>query len=266
MENGIEKITEYWNQRSGRYYREWGTEEQISEIIRNPESAFHPATFSMIKEAFPDLAGKKVCVPSSGDNKAVFAFHLMGAKVTSVDISVKQIENAAAVANTNGWDIEFVCDDTMQLSKVKSNEYDFVYTSNGVHVWINDLHSMYRNIYRILKANGTYILYEIHPFSRPFEDDTTKIIVQKPYDCTGPFGEVPHYHWRMQDIVNALCASGLTMLHLEEMAAEYSDSYWFKSAEQRNSMSREEIDKLYDWRSNPLAALPAWVSISARKW
>jgi len=68
----------------------------------------------------------------SNDNHAVFAFHL-GAKVTSCDISEKQIENAFDIANKHGWDIEFICDDTTKLTKVNSNEYDFVYTSNGVH-------------------------------------------------------------------------------------------------------------------------------------
>lgn len=265
MDNGIEKIKNFWNQRSDNYYSELGIDERILKIIKNPESEFHHTTYSLIKEAFPNFEGKKICVPSSGGNEAVFAFHLMGAKVTSVDISIKQMENAVTIAKNNNWDIEFICDDTMKLCKIKSDEYDFVYTSEGVHVWINDLNSMYENIHRILKCNGTYIMYEIHPFSRPFEDNTDKIIVKKPYDSTGPFGEVPNYHWRMQDIMNAIISSGLNIKHIEEMYAEYYDSYWFHSSEERDSMSNEEIDKLYDWNSNPLAALPAWLSILARK-
>jgi len=34
-----------------------------------------------------ELKGKKICVPSSGDNHVVFAFALLGAKVTSCDIA-----------------------------------------------------------------------------------------------------------------------------------------------------------------------------------
>jgi len=74
----------------------------------------------------------------------------MGASVTSVDISERQLENGAAIAHKHSWDIEFICDDTMELSKITSGEYDFVYTSNGVHVWINDLSSMYQNILHLL--------------------------------------------------------------------------------------------------------------------
>src|SRR5690606_36066970 len=112
-------------------------------IIQQPESAFHKTTFAMIRKAFPSLEGKRICVPSSGDNHAVFAFHLMGAKVTSCDISQRQLDNSAAIAREHGWDIEFICDNTMELGKVRNGEYDFVYTSNGVHVWISDLAAMY---------------------------------------------------------------------------------------------------------------------------
>lgn len=38
-------------------------------------------------------------MPSSGDNYAVFAFHLMGAIVTSCDIAERQVENSACITN-----------------------------------------------------------------------------------------------------------------------------------------------------------------------
>ncbi|UVI33332.1 class I SAM-dependent methyltransferase [Paenibacillus spongiae] len=170
-------VKNLWNDWSDTTWSKYRTDEEISRIIKHPESAFHHTTHTIIKNIFPNLEGKRICVPSSGDNRAVFAFSLMGAKVTSCDISERQLENAAEIAKKNGWDIEFICDDTMELSNIQSDEYDFVYTSNGVHVWINDLHSMYQNIHRILKNNGAYIMHEIHPFTRPFGDNTERITV-----------------------------------------------------------------------------------------
>ena len=264
MDKHSNKIHDSWNEWSDKWYKEYRTDEVISKIIKQPESAFHPTTYSLIKKAFPNLKGKRICVPSSGDNHAVFAFHLMGAEVTSCDISERQLENASIIAHEHSWDIEFICDDTMKLSKIKSNEYDLVYTSNGVHVWINDLNSMYNNIHRILKENGAYIMYDIHPFSRPFGDDTDKITIIKPYDSTGPFGEVPCYHWRIQDIMNAIISSDLNIKHVEEMFAQYN-TYWFESSGGRGSMSKEELDKLYNWKTNPMAGIPQWLSICAVK-
>lgn len=264
MDKNINVIKDTWNKWSDTWYEKFRTDEVISKIINKPESAFHHTTYSLIKNALPSLEGKRILVPSSGDNHAVFAFHLMGAKVTSCDISEKQLENANVIAHKHRWDIEFNCDDTMKLSKIESNKYDFVYTSNGVHVWIDDLNSMYKNIYRVLKNNGAYIMYDIHPFTRPFGDDTNKITIIKPYDSTGPFGDVPTYNWRMQDIVNAIISSGLSIKHIEEMFAEYG-TYWFESSGGRDALSKEEIDRLYDWKQNPLSAIPQWLTMYAIK-
>lgn len=259
-------IKDKWNGWSNTWYQKKRTDEVITKIITSPESAFHRMTYSMIQETVPDFNGKRVLVPSSGDNHAVFAFHLMGAKVTSCDISEKQLENAYVIANNHGWDIEFICDDTMKLTKVNSNEYDFVYTSNGVHVWINDLASMYNNIERVLKRNGKYMMFDIHPFMRPFGIKAGEIItIEKPYDVTGPFGEVPTFKWRMQDIMNAIVFSNLDIRRIEEMYAE-DGSFWVDdSSDEGKLMSEQELENYCDWHKNPLAAIPQWLSIEAIK-
>lgn len=260
------KVKELWNKWSDTDWAKYRTDEKIAKLIQRPESAFHPATYSMINKVFPSLQGKRICVPSSGDNHAVFAFCLMGAKVTSSDLSERQLEHAAAIAHKNGWDIEFICDDTMELSRIESGAYDLVYTSNGVHVWIGDLHSMYKSVHRILANNGAYISYDVHPFMRPFGNETNAITVVRPYDATGPHEHegVPRYSWRMKDIVNAVVSSGLHLKHMEEMAAEYG-TFWFESSGEREQMSNEQLDSLYNWESNPLAAFPQWLSIYATK-
>ncbi|MFE5322022.1 class I SAM-dependent methyltransferase [Paenibacillus sp. NPDC056579] len=266
MENSKSIIQDSWNEWSDTWYVKYRTDEAISKIRNRPESVFHPVTYELIRKALPDLQGKRICVPSSGDNHAVFAFHLMGAQVTSVDISERQMENASAIARKQRWEIEFVCDDTMKLSKVKSSDYDFVYTSNGVHVWINDLEAMYTQIHRILKSSGSYIMFDIHPFMRPFGMRTAgNLKVIKPYDATGPFGDIPTYKWRMQDILNAALSSGLTIRHMEEMYAE-NGSFWVdESSDVADTRSKEELDALCDWNINPLAAIPQWLSFHAVK-
>ena len=264
--NKNNRVKEAWNLWSDTDFAKFRSEERISELIARPESAFHPTTYSMLKETFPDLQGKRICVPSSGDNHAVFAFHLMGATVTSCDFSERQLENASDIARYHGWDIEFICDDTMKLSNIKSDEYDFVYTSNGVHVWIHDLHAMYDNIHRILHHKGVYIMFDIHPFLRPFGIQVTEQLnVVNPYHITGPFGDIPTYKWRIQDLMNAMISSGFHMKHIEEMYAETGLFWVDDSKNEGDSMTKKELDDMCNWRLNPLAALPQWLSIRAVK-
>jgi SAM-dependent methyltransferase len=259
-----------WNNGAAAYSTLSHNEKIMSRIIENPATAFHHTTWEMIKKYIPDLHNKKICVPSSGDNHAVFAFTMLGARVTSCDISENQLINAERVARKYGWDksIEFICADTMRLDGISDDSYDFVYTSNGVHVWISDLPAMYRNIHRITKPGGVYILYEIHPFQRPFTDEAK---IKKPYDMTGPFENETEitYGWRVMDIMNAILDSGFMVKHIEEMFAE-KDYDWpfFISLEEKLkgvTASQEEVDRMYDWRNNPMAALPNWFSITAMK-
>lgn len=259
-------VKESWDNWSDTWYQKYRTDEAIFKIIDSPVSAFHNTTLSMIKEQFPDLRGKRVCVPSSGDNHAVFAFHLLGAKVTSCDISEKQLHHSSAIADKYGWDIEFICDDTMHLSNLQDHEFDLVYTSNGVHVWISDLDAMYRNIQRILKNDGIYVMFDIHPFMRPFGTSPQDILkVHKPYDVTGPFGDVPTYKWRIQDMMNAMISSNLSISRIEEMYAE-DGTFWIDDSEvDLATLTQQEISKYCDWERNPLAALPQWLSIRAVK-
>lgn len=50
---------------------------------------------------------------------------------------------------------------------------------------------------------------------RPF-DSNLKVI--KPYDATGPFedAETVNFHWRIQDILNAMMDSGINLEHMKE--------------------------------------------------
>jgi len=259
-----------WNNTAAAYSAVSHNEKVMNWLTKNPLTAFHHTTWEMIKTYFPDLHGKKICVPSSGDNHAVFAFAMLGADVTSCDISENQLANAERVASKYGWckSIEFVCADTMALDSIADNAYDFVYTSNGVHVWINDLPGMYRNIHRIMKPGGVYVMYEIHPFQRPFDDDA-KIV--KPYDATGPFDNQTevNFHWRVMDIMNAMLDSGLIATRVEEMFAEkdYNWPFWISCEDIMKGVtaSKEEVDRLYDWHNNPMAALPNFIGISAKK-
>lgn len=267
LKKANQNVIKQWNKISDSdWYKSCRTDEVINAIIENPAGAFHPVTFTLLKAYLGGFKNKNILVPSSGDNHAVFAFYLLGATVTSSDISERQLDNAKIIADIHGWNINFILGNTMTLDSFDDNKYDLVYTSNGVFVWIDDLPSMFKNIYRVLKFGGIYISYDIHPFTRPFTDgdpaDRLRLIIEKPYNQTQ--ASAHQFHWRMQDLLNAVIESCLTIKQIEEMYPEFG-TYWFESTGGRNGLSEDELKKLYDWKSNPLAAIPAWLSLVSRK-
>ena len=154
-----DQIKAFWNETSdSEWYRSLRTEERISRLQEKPESAFHPAVYELIRKYLPELKGRRILLPSSGDNHAAFALAMMGAHVTSADISERQLENASSIAERLHLEIEFICDDTMKLSHIRDQAYDMVYTSNGTLSWISDIDSMNRNIYRVLKTGGYSVI------------------------------------------------------------------------------------------------------------
>ena len=265
-----DKNKNHWNNRAASYSDYNHSERQMARLTADPANAFHPTTWALLRRCLPDLRGLNVCVPSSGDNHTVFAFAMLGARVTSCDISENQLANAARVARQYSWDasVDFVCADTMKLAGLPDGAYDFVYTSNGVHVWIDDLPGMYRSVARVLRTGGLYLMHEIHPFLRPFDD---KVMVKQPYDDVGPHDSDTEttFSWRVMDILNALLDAGLNIKHIEEMFAEkrYDEPFWipYHEIEQGATATREEVDSMHDWRHNPLAALPNWLAVAARK-
>ena len=103
-----------------------------------PEQVFLPQEMDLIGDA----DGRHVCVLGSGDNLAVFAFAGMGARVTSVDISVEQLAVAQRRARELGLTIEFVESDVSDLGCLKDASFDLVYTGGHVAVWVSDLRNL----------------------------------------------------------------------------------------------------------------------------
>lgn len=260
MDEYLKQVKERWNQTSdAEWYQFLRTEEKIAHLVKEPVSAFHPAVYELIKKYIPDLQGKKLLLPSSGDNHAAFAFSLMGADVTSADISERQLAHAQEIAGRLKLNMHFVCDNTMQLSKLEDNQFDLVYTSNGTHSWIRDLEAMYQNIYRVLKPEGFSLMYDVHPFGRPFTGEPWKNPeIVKPYYKT-----MPDCHWRVQDLVNAMTGAQLILKEMQELQA-VDDSFWF-SHNEITKQSKEDIENINNWEKNPMAALPAWISVLSQK-
>jgi len=256
-------IVDRWNNRSDEYFVD--VYDEYTEVIKNPQLGFPFELYPLFEKHVGNLKGKKVLVPSSGDNAAAFALHLLGAKVVSTDISENQLKNAKLFADKQGWDMEFLVQDTMKLDDIKDNEYDLVYTSNGVHVWIDDMPGMYKSIHRVLKPSGYNIFFETHPVGRPFTMNAYDVKIVKSYLDIYPQGESLTHAWRTEDFVNAVISSGLVLREMKEIHSHRED------LNHCNYLTVDDNDRYnwpgdtFDWKVNPWAALPQALCLVSQK-
>jgi SAM-dependent methyltransferase len=218
----------------------------------------------MINEFVGKLQGKRVCVIGSGDNYAVFALAGLGAAVTSTDISEPWLNIAAQRAHILDLDIDFIRCDAADLAPLSAERYDLVCSTNGFFVWVSNLVSVFTAVNRVLKSGGYYIFYDVHPFIRPWKNQAA-IEMKKPYFESGPFISEPsgqpvyEFHWTLGDIINSLLKSGLVIRGTAETPAKDS-RFW-----QGPSYGHGTNDSLLDWRNNPRAGLPVWLTVAAQK-
>jgi len=260
-----ESTRKMWDNRADTYFTDTDHAKSLAIIKSDPARAFPRDVWEMLRNAVHDLKGKRVLVPSSGDNLSVFGFHLLGAKVTSTDLSEKQLGNAAKIAAAHHWDIEFRQADSMALDVLPDSEYDLIHTSNGAHVWIGDLGMMYRSFYRVLKPGGSYVFFETHPFCRPFDQRGKDAKIIKPYTSTGPFNDPPEFAWRIEDFIRALMNAGFTLADYRDMQS-YKEEIMAFAWHYKTYTEREKDNYAqHDWKINPWAALPTWMGVSAIK-
>jgi len=203
-------------------------------------------------------------VIGSGDNDAAFALAGLRARVTSVDISQRQLDVAEDRARTLGLDLAFVRADAIDLGALPQGSFDLVVSTNGFFVWIAEPAALFKAVQAVLKPGGVYVFYDIHPFQRPWANNVDALVMEQPYADGGPYvyeddGVTYEYHWTFGTMLNAMSDAGLVLQHVGETGPKRS-RFWQDFSYQPGS-----ADELLNWRRNPRAGLPAWLTIAARK-
>ena len=229
---------------------------------QEPELAFEGDALALIRSWCNDMTGKEVCVIGSGDNYAAFALAGLGARVTSTDISQRQLDIAEDRAGQLGLDIRFTRADAAGLAPLPDNAFDLVCSTNGFFVWISQPVRVFAAVQRVLKPGGIYIFYDIHPFQRPWQDQVQPLKMAKSYWDTGPYtdGEgASEFNWTLADLVNPMADAGLLLRKIMESPAK-DPRFWEGHSYQPGTDST-----LMDWRENPRAGLPVWLTACAQK-
>jgi len=186
------------------------------------------------RELYP-IAGKRLLHLQCHIGTDTLSLTLDGAQVTGVDFSPQSIQIAKELAQKMNVQAEFIVANVLDLPDGALGQYDIVYTSKGVLIWISDIDKWARSISLHLKPGGVFYIFETHPTLLMFDDtqansfqirypyfhsqdpihfdddhpdyaDTTYIAKNKTYE----------WQWSLSDVVNGLLRNGLTIELLNE--------------------------------------------------
>lgn len=167
------------------------------------------------------------------------------AHVIGIDIADKHIQNARQLSHALDAPARWYCCDVLDTPAELNGTADLVYTGRGALCWLHDLDSWTAVIHRLLKPGGVLHLFDDHPFSWLFDQQTETLtplnISYFTYAMTSqgwpgtylgefdtPLTQQSHTYerlWPLATIFQALAGAGLVVEHLGEHADEYWDAF-----------------------------------------
>lgn len=200
-----------------------------------------------------------------------------GAIVTGVDFAEDAIKAAEQLKNELKIPAKFIASNVYDLRKILKGEFDIVYTSKGVLVWLKDIEEWARIVFHYLKPGGFFYVFETHPLAQMFEEEQPNNLELKnsyfhsdkphQYEEWVDYADESHilksksYEWRwsLSDVVNSLIKAGLTIKSVKE----YDKSFYKLFP----GMAKEQSDTWYEWWYYPglQGKIPFSFSLLAKK-
>lgn len=204
------------------------------------------------EELAPEVNGKSLLHLMCHFGLDTLSFARLGAQVTGIDFSEEAITLAQQLAKDTNLDANFVQSDIYKLKDNLQGQFDIIYTSYGVLIWLNNYPAWGEIINHFLKPGGIFYIVEFHPFARMFDDEVNKpeyrirypyFYSPKPLEFKSEFtytdGDATltneiQYEWShsLSDITNALTAQSLHIEYLHEF--DYAAYQMFPFLEKRD--------------------------------
>lgn len=142
----IEKNRDYWNGHADLWF---GTTALPEYGVRFPtEDDLH---------LFGDVRGKKMLEICCGSGHSLKYHAERGAgELYGVDLSQKQLENAAGLLHESGYSAKLICAKMEEELEVPKEYFDYVYSIYGIG-WTTDLQGTFHHIASYLKKDGIFI-------------------------------------------------------------------------------------------------------------
>ena len=220
---------------------------------------------SIEREEMADVVGKSLLHLQCHFGLDTMSWARLGADVTGVDFSDEAITLARSLAEELGIEARFVLANIHDLPDALEKQYDIVFTSYGVLVWLPDLKRWAEVIAHFLNPGGFFYVVDSHPFGHVFynEDDATDLRPYYKYSdpADDPIELAPGptytdgspklssttYEWNhsVGDILNSLISAGLTIEFFHEFhfagyralpMMEKGEDGWWRLKEGRDSV------------------------------
>lgn len=199
---------------------------------------------------------KNVLEIGCGGAQCGIGFAKKGAKVIGIDISEEQLKYAKNLSQKNNVNIDFIQGDIKDLSKIKSDTQDIVFSSWALF-YVSDLKKCFQEVYRVLRNKGIFVFSTHHPFWETINKKEMKIKIN--YFETGECKE-PHkkgifvwYRHTVSEIVNPLIDAGFIIERIEEPKPEFNNKDY----------SKEIVPEEYKIKA--MEKIPRTLIIKARK-
>lgn len=217
---------------------EWDSTAAAYELYNNsPDSYSYTIEWPCIQELLPDLRGKSIL--DFGCGTGIFSFLLekyYPAKIIGLDLSEAMLNIAKEKAAEKKSSAQFILGDAHKLNSYFDETFDLIFSSTTTQ-YLTNLDSLFENINRLLKSNGTCILSIIHPVYSalyPIEHGDTfptdeewvvRYLDQRKRAYIQPWIEYNDnfdnqlsrsYHYTFSDYINAILRARLKIQELRE--------------------------------------------------
>jgi len=199
--------------------------------------AGHSTLDPIVRSELGDVAGQKILHLQCHFGLDTMSLARLDAKVTGLDFSPKAIAAARKLAEETNINARFVEGRVEQAPDLAGTDFDIVFTSWGVLVWLPDISLWTQTIAKCLKPGGRFYMAEGHPILWIFEDqqetylDNLNVVRsyflegpqrwENPFDYAEPSVSLKHHQsneWQhgLGEVVTALADAGLRIDFLHE--------------------------------------------------
>ena len=164
-----------------------------------------------------DVSGKNVVELGCGGGQCSIAFAKMGARVTAVDISDKQLSYARRLASKENVKVKFLKADIEHLSAIPEGSQDVAFSAYAFQ-YIKNLREGLDGVYSLLKSGGIFVFSLDHPFYWCFPENIMELrVVRSYFDGNSRRGDLgQEYPRSISELFNALFESGFIVATIVE--------------------------------------------------